>query len=112
MRITIKLIIMLGIVSTPAVAENLFVPTQFGTIQAAVDAASPGDRILVAAGLHDGAAINKRVKIVGEGDQTVIINGPTEASFPPSFFQNGFLLDPGADGHRSRNRECANVVDT
>ena len=97
MRITIKLMLILALVSTPAVAANLFVPTQFGTIQAAVDAASPGDRILVAAGMYDGALITKRVKIAGEGNQTVIINGPTGQS-SPSFFQNGFELSSGADG--------------
>lgn len=97
MRINIKLMLILALVSTPTVAENLFVPTQFGTIQAAVDAASPGDRILVAAGMYDGALINKEVKIAGEGDQTIIINGPTAAG-SLSFFQNGFQLVSGADG--------------
>lgn len=95
MRITIKLILMLALVSTPAVAENLFVPSQFGTIQQAVNAASPGDRILVAAGMHVGASINKPVTILGVGNLTVIFDGPTFVS-PPFFFQQGFELFVGA----------------
>lgn len=92
MRITIKLILILALASTPAVAANLFVPSQFGTIQAAVDAASPGDRILVAAGPHAGAVIDKWVKISGVGDATLINDGPI---FGP--FHDAFRLFPGAD---------------
>ena len=99
MRTTIKLMLILALVSTPAVAANLFVPNQFGTIQAAVNAASPGDRILVAAGEYDGALITKRVNITGEGDQTVITHGPNNpgGSF---FFHNGFRIETGGDGTR------------
>ena len=93
MRITIKLMLILVLASTPAGAANIFVPSDYLTIQEAVDAASPGDRILVAEGNYKGAAINKRVKISGAGDATVI----TEACCDP--FLNGFLLHgSGADG--------------
>ena len=97
MRITIKLMLILALMSTPVYAANLFVPNQHPTIQAAVDAASPGDRILVGAGVFDGAFITKWVKISGEGDQTVIIHGPNNqaGSF---WFQNGFRLEAGAEG--------------
>jgi len=99
MRITIRLMLMLAVASTPAYAANLFVPNQFSTIQAAVDAASPGDRILVAAGVYEGALIAKRVKIIGEGDQTVITHGPNNQGGNTNFwFQNGFGINAGADG--------------
>ena len=97
MRITINLILMLALVSTPAVAANLFVPTEYGTIQDAVDAAFPGDRILVAAGEYVGAAIDIPVTILGVGDATVIVHGPNRPA-GSIWFQNGFRLTAGADG--------------
>ena len=84
--------LILALVSTPAVAANLFVPGDHNTIQDAVDAASPGDRIHVAAGSFAGATIDKQVRISGVGDQTVITNGPMSGSFV-----NGFRLISGAD---------------
>ena len=99
MRITIKLMLILAVVSTPAYAANLFVPNQFSTIQAAVDASSPGDRILVDAGVYDGAVIATRVKIIGEGDQTVITHGPNNRGGTSQWwFQNGFQIVSGGDG--------------
>ena len=97
MRITLKLMLILALMSTPAIAGNLFVPYQHPTIQAAVEVASPGDRILVGEGVYDGAFITKWVKISGEGDQTVITHGPNNrvGSF---WFQNGFRLEAGAEG--------------
>jgi nitrous oxidase accessory protein NosD len=93
MRITIQLILILALMSTPAYAANLFVPDQHPTIQAAVDAATPGDRILVGPGFYAGAIIDKWVKISGEGDETVItdpyVTGPR--------FGNGFRIVAGAD---------------
>jgi hypothetical protein len=97
MRNTIKLLFIAALMSTPAFAANLFVPNQHPTIQAAVDVASPGDRILVAAGEYEGAVINKWVKISGEGDQTVIIHGPNNQGGCCLWFQNGFRIEAGAD---------------
>jgi len=95
MRITIKLMLILALMSTPAFAANLFVGpgSQFDTIQAAVDAASPGDRILVAAGNYAGARIDKWVKISGAGDATVI----NDAFFPGVRFRTAFEIVSGAD---------------
>ncbi len=98
MRITMKLLLILALASTPAFAANLFVPTQFGTIQDAVDASSPGDRILVGVGEYVGALITTRVEIIGEGDQTVIISGPNNQGGCCLWFQTGFRIDAGGDG--------------
>ena len=103
MRISIKLILILAVLSTPAVAANLFVPGQFPTIQAAVDASSPGDRVVVGAGDYVGAQITTRVKIVGEGDQTVITHGPNNLGGCCLWFQNGFRIDAGGDGSSIRD---------
>ncbi len=73
-------------------ADNITVPGDFPTIQEAIDAASPGDRILVAAGNHAGASIDKRVRISGVGDETVITDGPIFG-----VFHDAFRLFPGAD---------------
>ena len=92
MRIPGKLVLIAAVISTPAFAANLFVPDQHPTIQAAVDAASPGDRILVGAGYYAGARINKSVKISGEGGSTVI-----NERFPGGLFPTAFEIVSGAD---------------
>ena len=73
-------------------AANLFVPGEYATIQEAVDAASPGDHIHVAAGNFAGAIIDKQLKISGVGDQTVITDAPVSG-----VFRNAFRLISGAD---------------
>lgn len=98
MRITIKLMLILALMSTPAVAANLNVPGQFATIQEAVDASSPGDRILVGAGEYVGPTIDTRVQIIGEGDATVIVHGPNNPIGTFLYFQNGFQIVAGGDG--------------
>ena len=60
----------LGAVATakPAAAAVLNVPAEFLDIQAAVDAASPGDEIRVRRGTYCGATIDKALTLVGRGD--------------------------------------------
>ena len=51
-----------------AAASTLLVPSQYPTIQAAVNAASPGDTILVGPGVYfEQVSIGKSVTIVGSG---------------------------------------------
>ncbi|MDD5645747.1 MAG: right-handed parallel beta-helix repeat-containing protein [Candidatus Bipolaricaulis sp.] len=71
------------------------VPTDYATIQLAVDSpdVAAGDRVLVEAGAHAGALIQKPVQIWGE-DGAVIASGPVHSS---GLIQ-GFRLLAGSDG--------------
>lgn len=95
MRISSNLLLIVALMGMPALGANLFVPDQHPTIQAAVDAASPGDRILVGPGNYAGALINKWVKISGVGDETIITDA--YVTRPGSQFGNGFRIVTGAD---------------
>lgn len=63
--------------NVPEVAAlTIRVPTNYPTIQAAINAASPGDTILVSSGTYiERILVNKYVKIMGENPQTTIIDG-------------------------------------
>ena len=62
----------------PADAHRIFVPRQHRTVQGAIDAASPGDTIWVAAGVYRGPIrITKNLVVFGEGgpDSTILDGG-------------------------------------
>ena len=89
MRIDTTLIVVLAIGIAPAsqvnAGETLTVPGDYPTIQMAVDAASPGQQIEVAAGEWKGADLWQPVKIKGEGSETRIVEGVT-------LFDEGFAI--------------------
>ena len=98
-RTLATLLIALFIISTIAFAVPLvsaqdtwYVPGDFSTIQDAVDAASHGDVIIVAAGEWDGAIVDKAVEIRGE-DGAVINDGPAHSKWTC-----GFKLISGSSG--------------
>ena len=64
--------------STPASAVTaLVVPTAYPTIQAAVDAASDGDRVVVRAGTYvEQVTVDKDISIVGAGAGSTTIRAP------------------------------------
>jgi len=80
------------VTAVPVSAASIInVPGDYLTIQDAIDAAQPGDTIIVAAGTYAGATVTKAVIIKGEG--AVIDTGPL---YNPTGFQYraGFLF-PG-----------------
>ena len=55
---------------------------QFTTIQAAINAAQPGDRVFVMAGDYNGAVfIDKAIELIGAGS-TVTTTHPLQSGFP------------------------------
>jgi len=61
-------VVLLGVLALPA---TLRVPADYATIQAAVDAAAPGDVILVAPGIYEEAVtVNRKSDLTIKGDVT------------------------------------------
>jgi hypothetical protein len=75
-------------------AKTIHVPRNYATIQGAIDAANPGDKIMVAKGEWYGATVGKRVEIKGERG-AVINDGPLHPGYG---LLMGFSLRPGASG--------------
>jgi len=75
-----------------AIAKVINVPKDYPTIQEAVDAASPGDKIIVNPGVYPGAVIDKRLEIKGSGNNTRI-TAPNPMSSKTAFWIQG-----GAEG--------------
>ena len=73
------LVIVFGVLSSVPVAASpliIRVPDDYQTVQGAVDAASPGDIVLVSAGTYyEHVRVNKTVSLVGESRETTIIDG-------------------------------------
>lgn len=88
-------------------AETLRVPKNFKTIQAAIDAAKPGDTVLVEAGTyHEQVRLKERITLKSAGDdslgkhgrmkrveQTVIEHFGAAAKGPAVFMAEGSVLD-------------------
>jgi hypothetical protein len=86
-----------GLVGAAPARQVLLVPNQYPTIQAAVDAAAPGDKIMVGPGDYAGAYITRPVELKGSGPTTRITSG--SPGFPSAGFYVGLdqqvLEDPG-----------------
>lgn len=76
-------------------AATLRVPAQFPTIQAAVDAAAPGDRIRVSRGRYCGATLTKPLVLEGRGRPRII--GCSTSPAVTTGLRAGFYL-PGTQG--------------
>lgn len=68
--------LMLAHAGSVALGDTLLVPAQYATIQAAVDAASDGDEVLVSPGTYESIQVFKELMITGvEGAGVTIIEG-------------------------------------
>jgi hypothetical protein len=76
---TLKLLfacfLVIGLLGMNVQADLIMVPGDYDYIQDAVDAASPGDTIMVGEYEGPGAVIDKQVEIVGSGNGTVVNAG-------------------------------------
>lgn len=84
-------------VAGSARAGQLHVPTGFPTIQAAIDAAAPGDVILVHGGTHDPFRVDRAVTIVANPQATIdnlLVSDPTQSMYDP--MPNVVLAGPGS----------------
>src|SRR5690242_9595375 len=83
-----------------ASAATRRVPQDYATIQAAVDAAKPGDHVRVAAGSWCGATVNKPLRLQGSHAVIVGCAAPTLDGGP---LRVGFFLASGASGSEIRD---------
>jgi predicted outer membrane repeat protein len=68
--------LMFAYAGSVALGDTLLVPAQYATIQAAIDAASDGDEVLVSPGTYESIQVFKQLTITGvEGANVTIIEG-------------------------------------
>jgi nitrous oxidase accessory protein NosD len=84
--------------SSLAGAATLKVPSQYPTIQAAVDAAAAGDRIVVSRGEHCGATLTKPLVLEGKGKPRIV--GCATSPQVTAGLRAGFYL-PGTGGQNA-----------
>ncbi|MBN1826956.1 MAG: right-handed parallel beta-helix repeat-containing protein [Candidatus Eisenbacteria bacterium] len=88
--------------ATAALAVTHQVPTTFNTIQAAVNAASSGDVVVVASGTYaENLSIKSGVEVIGAGPDFTILDGGAQAS--TVFFPYGVNQNTRIEGFTIRN---------
>jgi hypothetical protein len=84
--------------AAPAKAKRRFVPGQHKTLQAAIDAASPGDTIWVAAGIYRGPfTLKKPLVLFGDGgrDSTILDGGDSARVLSVEGVKSGSIIGFG-----------------
>jgi parallel beta-helix repeat protein len=89
------------------------VPADYSTIQAAVNAASPGDVVIVGAGVyHENLIVNESVTIIGIDERMTVIegknNGIAVSVSADNVLISGFTVRNGTGGIRLT--DCSNVT--
>jgi hypothetical protein len=91
MKLWISAVALIMLCASPVRAQNVLrVPEDYSTIQAAALAAIPGDSIRVGPGVYCGAAFNKKLTILGEGQPIITACGSSTTGF--------LLLNPTSSG--------------
>jgi parallel beta-helix repeat protein len=90
----------------PVFSSTILVPTQYPTIQAALDHAAVGDTIQVSAGIYyEHVYVNKSVTILGENPQTTIVDGSANGTIfdldGSSIHISGFTIRNGGNGRNA-----------
>ncbi len=71
-----------SMIPVEAKPDIIYVPSNYSTIQAAINAASPGDIINVSSGTYSGSIIvNKSLTLIGQDPSTTVIRGTTEETY-------------------------------
>jgi len=108
----------------PTRGSTLVVPDGYATIQAAVDAASPGDTVYVRAGTYPGSVlVAKTINLTGEDRNTTIMDGQGAAvvlhvtaqmvnvsGFNITDGQTGLYLEGGGNSTVTENNVFANTA--
>ncbi len=87
-------IILLICCSVPAFGATRYVPADYSTIQAAINAASSGDVILVADGVYTGSG-NNNIDFKGKGITLQSENGPENCVINVNYSGRGFYFHSG-----------------
>jgi len=125
-KIKYKIIISLATIclscfSAVAIAKDLHVPSEYNTIQAAIDAAFPMDTVIVAKGIYsESIAVKTGLKVIGAGKEVTTITNSSgdcivkfdNASFRTEF--SGFTIDGqggNLKGIYATNKSSPNISD-
>jgi hypothetical protein len=96
-QILSAVLLILAEVAAAQTPRVLAVPSEYPTIQAAVDAAGAGDKIVVGPGSYAGASITRPVALIGSGSETRIVSGVPCCGLPSSTTV-GFLVQLNQQG--------------
>jgi hypothetical protein len=93
-KISVMLMVLGIMVGKGAWAADIYVPTDYGTIQAAIDAATTGDTVWVDDGIYTGGS-NTNLSWIGKHITVRSVNGPVNCIINCQNDGRGFTLNSG-----------------